>query len=322
MGNGKSKYEARTHEEIKQIINTYGICYVPCVLDEEEIVKMLTGTWHYFEHLTKNDELPVEMSNPKSWQEIQSLQPDGGMLFHKYNAGHSQHMWNLRQNSQILSIWSTLLECSYLEMLVSFDGFSFLLPPEETHDNWHSDNEIWYHLDQSLYSVEQDGFQSFVTAYDMDENDATIRFFEKSHLLTQKFVDTFGYISDTDWVPFHYEHVQWWKQQCSESAIKCPAGSLVIWDSRLVHYGGKPKRCRKHARTKCTAYLSYSCRNKADEKTIAKKIHGFENKCTSNHYAHRASFFPQGDISEITPIENPTLNHVGYLLAGYSLPST
>lgn len=322
MGQTKSKYEARSHEEIKTNINKYGICFVPKVLDSTEITNMITGTWDYFEHVTANDEEPILMSDPRSWSNIQTLFPSANMLFHKYSSGHSPHMWELRQNEKVLSIWSKLLNCNYKEMLVSFDGFSFLLPPEETNESWHNDNETWYHVDQTLTVSEQRGFQSFITAYDINENDATIRFFEKSHLLTQNFVNKFGIIEQGDWVRFNDEHVSWYKSICPECDMICPAGSMVIWDSRLVHYGGKPRRGRANKNTKCTAYLSYSPSYMIDEPTRNQKIHGFLNKLTSNHYAHRASFFEQGSMIDINPLDTPQLSEIGYLLAGYTFDDT
>ena len=54
-----------------------------------------------------------------------------------------------------------------------------------------------------------------------------------------------------------------------------------------------------------------------DEYIRKEKIKGFNNKCTSNHYAHRVSDYDQGRIDEINQIDEPELNTIGYLLAGY-----
>ena len=310
-------YKATTRREIKSKLEEYGICYIPNVLDSSEIMDMICGTWDYFEHVTELDDIPVKIGDPKTWSSIQLLEPTKGMMFNKYNAGHSQHMWNLRQNNNICKIWANLLGCKIEDLLVSFDGFSFLLPPEQTHDHWHNEKEQWYHVDQRLSIHEQDGYQSFVTAYDIGEDDATLTFLEGSHLLTKKFTNKFDCNKNSDWYQFNEEEMKWWKSKCLEREITCPAGSLVIWDSRLVHYGRKPKRCRMHKNTKCIAYLSYS--NKSRDPTIIdKKIIGFNSMLTSNHYAHRASFFNQGNLDSINKINLPILSELGYSLVGFT----
>jgi hypothetical protein len=317
MGQSVS-YEAKTQNDIKRLLNAHGICYVPKVLNLTEIVAMISGTWDYFEHITKYDDVPIKVSDPASWSNINTLNPVSGMIFHDYSAGHSPHMWDLRQNEKIIDIWSQLLNCNYKDMLVSFDGFSFLLPPEHTNENWCDDKPMPYHLDQSLKVTEASGYQSFVTAYDIGKDDATLCFFDKSHLLTKEFVDEFGIMTNSDWVQFNTAHINWFKNKCTESCITCPAGSMVIWDSRLVHCGRKPKRGRSMPMYKCIAYLSYSPRNLASEDVIKKRKEGFHKKNTSNHYAHRAEFFYQNDTSEINEIDDQELYEIGMLLVGYT----
>ena len=54
------------------------------------------------------------------------------MLIQHWNIGHSQASWNVRQNIKIVEIFAHFWGCSVEELLVSFDGLSFNLPPEVT----------------------------------------------------------------------------------------------------------------------------------------------------------------------------------------------
>ena len=52
--------------------------------------------------------------------------------------------------------------------------------PEETNRGWH--RSTWYHTDQSYLRPDFECVQDWVTAYDVDEGDATLAFMEKSNI--------------------------------------------------------------------------------------------------------------------------------------------
>lgn len=328
MGNnlfiGSSKYEATNIEDVKSKLKQYGICYVPNVLTEEECVQMISGTWDFLEHLTQKDDIPVKRHKPYSWTNLATLCPLSDMLYHYWNAGQSQHLWNIRQNEKILKIFSLFWDCTPEELLVSFDGFAFLPPPEVTGTGFAQANSKQYHIDQSLTRPYFDGIQSFVTAYDINDNDATLSFYESSHKLIVEFIDQFGIRSDGDWVRFEPKEVNFFASKCKEIQMKCPAGSLVIWDSRLVHTPMKPNRNREISNTRCISYLSYSKKDRIQEEKLLQKIEAFENMYTSNHYAHNPGYFNEVPPNHtrvedyVTQIEFPTLKPIGYSLVGYN----
>ena len=77
-------------------------------------------------------------------------------------------------------------------------------------------------------------------------------------------------------------------------------------------------------------YLSYLPRSTiSDLEILNKRIKGFENRLTSNHYANRSTFFQtipgvyinkgySDDVNDyITPIEDPILTVLGSRLVGY-----
>jgi hypothetical protein len=328
MGNlfsNRPKYEACTNKEIEEKLKEYGVCYVPNVLTDKERFALISGTWDFFEHLTQNDgEDAIKRHNKDSWQQLSSLCPINHMLYNRWNAGHAQHSWDIRQNPHIVNIFAEFWKCKAEDLLVSFDSFGFLPPPEVTNEGWYTPKTEWYHLDQSLKRPYFDGVQAMVTAYDINEGDATLTFFEQSHKYIYDFIEIFGTKSDSDWVPFNSDEVNFFNDRCKKVGIMCPSKSLIIWDSRLVHCGIGPKKERKVENTRCISYISYSNKNKISDEQLNCKKMAFENMITSNHYAHNPNYIntlpPHHDNIEnyVVPINPPVLTDLGKSLVGYS----
>ena len=320
-------------ESVKILLDKYGVVIIPNVLNKEEQQNMMNGMWDMFEHLTQNwtkgsdDDYRIKRYDKNSWLSLFDLEPTNNMMYQKWNIGHAQHLWDLRMNIKIVNIFADIWDVKPEELLVSFDGLSFLPPPEETDIGW-SDGDTWFHLDQTVTKPYFDGIQGWITGVDVQEGDGSLLFYEGSHKLIENFVEHFGIRTKSDWVLLKEDEDEFFKERCEMKAIKCPAGSLVIWDSRTVHCGMGPIKDRKNDNFRCISYLSYSPRSKCDKETLKEKIKGFNEMKTSNHYANRATFFPtlsnklnKYDINElVTPLEKPVLNELGKCLVGKSSP--
>ncbi len=306
-----------TKDTLRETIEKYGIAIIPNVIDKKECMDMYNGAWNFFEHVSYNWKCRVNRYNESTWTNFNQFYPSASMLFQHFNIGHSQHSWNLRQNPKIVDIFANFWGLSKNDLLVSFDGMSFLPPPEITDIGW--ENKPWFHMDQRLSKPNFDGIQGWITAFDVDEGDATLAFFANSHLYTEEFSKQFPEKDkENDWVLLSKEEVEFYESRCKIDTIKCPAGSLVIWDSRLVHYGKCPSRTRKYPKFRCINYLSYSPKSTVeDEQVYIDKLYGLENLLTSNHYANRAGFFKTYDnLIEYNKIDSPQLTELGRSLAG------
>jgi len=324
------KYKAYDSESVKTLLDKYGVVIIPNVLNKEEQQNMMNGMWDMFEHLTQkwtkssdDDDYRIKRDDKKSWLSLFDLEPTNNMMYQKWNIGHAQHLWDLRMNIKIVNIFADIFNVKPEELLVSFDGLSFLPPPEDTDIGW-SDGNTWFHLDQTVTKPYFDGIQGWITGVDVEEGDGSLLFYEGSHKLIESFVENFGIRTKSDWVLLKEDENEFFKERCEMKAIKCPAGSLVIWDSRTVHCGMGPKKERKNNNFRCISYLSYSPKSTSNEGILKEKIEGFNKMKTSNHYANRATFFPtlsyklnKYDINEfVTPLEKPILNELGKSLVG------
>jgi hypothetical protein len=312
-----------TPERAKETLAKYGVAIIPSVLDDIECKEMEEGMWNTLEHWTQNWELPIKRTDSKSWRNIRDLFPKHSMLIQQYGLGHAQFIWNLRQNPKCLDVFSKLWQCDANDLLVSFDGASFHMPSEITNIGWH--RQTWFHTDQSYLRNDFECIQSWVTAFDVNEGDATLAIYENSHKCHKEFSDAFNLKSKDDWYKLEgATQLQFYKDKgCNLKYITCPKGSMVLWDSRSIHCGIEPRRGRASPNFRCVAYLCYMPRILSKEKELKKKIKAFEEMRMTSHWPCKIKLFPKmprtygAEIKEVVPLSSPTLTTVGRKLAGY-----
>jgi ectoine hydroxylase-related dioxygenase (phytanoyl-CoA dioxygenase family) len=312
-----------TKEYLRETIDQYGVAIIPSVLNEMECNQMIDGLWDYFEHITQNWEIPIHRNNQDSWKEILKLYPIHTMLFQYFHCGHSQVVWNIRENLKILEIFSYFWECNNEDLLVSFDGFAFGLPPEVIKKGWNQ-NRTWYHTDQSYTRNEFQSLQSWVTAFDVNEDDATLGFMEGSNRFHKEFADHFHIESKNDWYKLTKEEENFYlTKECQYKKIKCPKGSIVFWDSRTIHCAIDSIKDRSIKNFREIIYLCYQSRKLFDKKNLEKKKKTFLELRMTNHYPCKIKLFPKNPqtygkkLPEFTMIEKPILTDIGYKLAGF-----
>lgn len=312
-----------TPQTLRATLNEYGVAIIPNVLNNEECNKMISETWDFFETISSNWEIPINRNNPNTWRGFYDLYPKHSMLIQNWSVGHCQASWNLRQNEKIVNIFAQLWACNNEDLLVSFDGLSFHLPPEDTNRGWNKNN-TWYHVDQSYKRPNFECIQSWVTACDVNKGDATLSVYEKSHRYTTEFANTFNVDTSDNWYKLSEAHQQFYKNKgCNIVNIECSKGSMVFWDSRLVHCGVEPNKDRANKNLRCVIYLCYMPRNTSNEAQIAKKQKAFNDLRTTSHWANKVKLFPKlprtyGEpLPDIKEIQKPVLTPLGMKLAGF-----
>jgi len=312
-----------TKETLKETIQTYGVAIIPKVLDEKECHNIVNGIWDFLEFITKESDTPLDRKNPKTWREFYKLFPLHSMLLQHHGVGHAQVSWDVRQNRKIVDIFSHFWNCTPEDLLVSFDGLSFSLPPEKTNKGWFRNN-LWYHTDQSYLTPEFKCVQSWVSGLDVHKNDATLAFLEGSNKFHKEFRDHFNINNKKDWYKLKKEEEDFYiNKGCSHKKIHCPKGSLVFWDSRTIHCGVQPLKKRSEANIRAVIYLCYMPRSLCDKKNLRKKQKAFEELRTTTHYPCNIRLFPKtprtygSPMPPITPIPTPLLTELGKKLAGF-----
>lgn len=312
-----------TKETLEETIHKYGVAIIPGVLDDAECESMLSGMWDFFEHITQGWEKPLNRNDKDSWREFYKLYPLHSMLIQHWGAGHAQASWDLRQNPKIVEIFAHFWGCSVNELLVSFDGLSFHLPPEVTNRGWNR-NKVWYHTDQSYTTPEFRCIQSWVSAFDINEGDATLSIMEGSNKYHAEFRDQFNMTDKSNWHKLTVEQQQFYTDKgCDIKNIKVPKGGLVFWDSRTIHCGIEASKSRPIPKLRAVIYLCYMPSRMCSKNDLKKKQKAFHELRTTSHYPCNIKLFGKsprtygGFMPTITTVNPPVLTDLGKSLAGF-----
>ncbi len=288
---------------------------------------MEEGMWDYLEHLTGDLPQPMLRDNHVSWKVYKTLFPKHSMLLQQWGIGHAQFIWNLRENRKLIEPFSQLYSVDPEDLLVSFDGASFHFPPETLGTGWYT-GKGWLHTDQSYTRNKFMCVQSWVTAREVNAGDATLTFLESSNNFHAAFAKEFDIHSTSDWFKLDKPQTDFYLDRgCTQKCIKCPAGSMVFWDSRTIHAGQECLRQRAKPNLRCVVYLCYTPRSMATEALLKKKREAFESLRTTNHYPHKPKLFPVVPHTYGAPIpsplrsvQRPVVGTLGELLAGGVYP--
>jgi len=315
-----------TVENLVHTLDKYGVAIIDNVLDNKECKTMLNGFWGFLSHISQTWKVPIEKNNPKSWSGFSSLLPMHSMLLQHHGIGQAQFIWDIRQNQKIIDIFSELWCVPADDLLVSFDGASFHMPPEITKKGNFKGN-VWMHTDQSPLRSGFECVQSWVTALDVNPGDATLAFLESSHKYHDQLAAKYNSKEKRNWFKLtKQEQYDYFikKLKCKRVCIMCPAGSMVFWDSRVMHAGQESLLEREMQNFRCVVYLCYTPRELASDADIRKKIKAFEALRTTSHWPHKPILFavkprlyPGMKMPEITPIKPHVLTDSGNRLVGY-----
>lgn len=312
----RSKAYHCTIDTLQETLDEFGVAVVTGVLDSSASKELADDLWSYLEHITQRWDVPIQRANPSTWSRIYDLMPSHSMLMQHFEIGHSPAAWKVRQNPTIVDIFAKLHGARADDLLASFDGAAIGLPPEITRRGWQRPGALWMHTDQSFLRNDKECYQSWVTAHDVGVGDATLVVLERSHRLHGEFAETFhpdGTAPKEDWYKLNDEELAFYRYAaCSEVRVACPAGSLVIWDSRTIHQGGQPLKGRPTARERAVVYLCYQpvTALAADDraKAIQKKRRAFLDKRMTSHWPLKSKLFGKSPqhygkgLPEITPI--------------------
>lgn len=323
-----SKYEFEkylsTVDDVKIVLDTYGVAIIPNVLNDEECHAMNNGIWNTLEHLTSDWEKPLNRNDSENWKEIKKLYPKHSMLIQNFSIGHAQYVWDVRQNPKVIEVFAKIWQCDKEDLLVSFDGTSFHIPPETTKLGWYRGND-WFHCDQSFLDSKFKCVQGWVTGYDINEGDATLSILENSNEYHKEFQKRFKTDVKDDWYKLNDDEKKFYIEEnnCSPMRIKCPKGSLVLWDSRTIHCGSEALKTRTIPNFRNIVYVCYEPRSNCSKKNLIKKQKAFENLRMTSHWPCKVKLFPinprtyGGPIYDVKPLPNPILNNLGKKLAGF-----
>ena len=307
------------------MVQKYGVAIVPNVLNEQEIVEMVDGMWTMLEYLTAKFPVPMHRDKPETYASIKYLRPIETVIFQQWSIGHADFIWQLRQNPKVVEIFAKLWNVSNEELLVSFDGASFQMPPETTKFGWYDQSPL-FHTDQSLARNDFECVQAWITGFNVNEHDATLAFLEGSQKYHAEFAAKFNISYPEDWyvVSHNKRQMDFYvrEKNCAPKCIKCPAGTMVFWDSRTIHFDLPSLKERQVPNFRCVAYICMLPRNMSNERELKKKQDAFNKMLSTSHWPNRIVTFPTRSmfneagivVQEMPP---PRVTPLGMKLAGF-----
>lgn len=310
-----------TPENVKVTLETFGVAIVPHVLTADECKSMSRRAWQTIRRVTKG---VVTYDNPTRFFDL--LHPSHSTTLNTGSFGQADYVWDIvRQNVRVVEPFRRIWNVERAEdLLVSFDGIGFCPAPAST-DRGYRHNHNWLHVDQRFSDPSFQCVQGWVTSEPVNPGDATLLVSETSHRRFADFAERFDLQTyKKDWFKLlNQDQVDFYKG-LPLRAIVCPAGSLVLWDSRTLHQG--LEATRESLQFRSIAYVCYTPRSLATPKDLKKKQQAFRDGRTTTHWPHRpkvAGKFPQlygkpkPDLEEITPYPYEALSDLGKRLAGF-----
>lgn len=306
-----------------------GWAIVPGVISPQQSQAMIDGFWKWTQRTCG-----AKPDQPSSWRNIHKLYLKHGMLIQHWSVGHMQPIWDLRDNDNVISIFQQIHNCR--DLAVSFDGASISLPPEVTGRGWH--RKDWLHIDQSLRRSDFECVQGWVTPLEVRPGDATLSLLEGSHLHHADFArhvagpdnEPSVSCSPKDWHMLTDEEILWFRNRgCRRVDVQCPAGAMVLWDSRTVHSGRAPLKNRLESNLRMVAYISMMPRRLLTLADKKKKHRALLEGRTTNHWAaKRVRLFPKlprtygGVLPNVPSYSPPLLSRRAARMAGWDAPET
>ncbi len=301
---------------LKETLSIYGVAIIPNILDEDECESMMNGAWDFLEHISSKWEVPLSQDDETTWSGFANLCALHSMLIQHHGVGQAQFLWDVRQNPKVIKVFETLWGTS--DLLVSFDGASIHLPPEVTKKGHF--HKMWLHTDQSYQRNDFECVQSWVTAKEVRDDDASLIVMPKSHLLHREVATAFklneGPKSNFERIGDNV--VAFYKEKgCIPTRITCPAGSMVLWDSRTIHCGSESEKNRALPNVRCVGYICMMPKRMATKAQLKKRRKAFDEKRTMTHHPINGTLFPKSprtygkSMPTMTEVNTPVLIELG-----------
>lgn len=266
-----------------------GYCVIPEVLSTSEAKALYERVWYEF---IEKAWPKCKMDDRSHWKEEFPIHDQYGIF--KGPAGQIQVMWDLRQDPRIVDVFAEVWNTN--DLVVSMDGISLMCPPEirkGSFDPWpHVDQSNIVFVSESLLKTNPYTIQGQFLFEDSFDGDGGFYCIPKSHLRFDEFapqlkeeaniaswtynnkflMDFFSHAKDELGNAYSMKH------------ITAPRGSLILWDSRTVHWNQSPSENRppsENPRVRMVGYLLYLPKTRLTAEARMLRKEAFEKGITT-----------------------------------------
>ena len=268
--------------QIKEELEEKGYIVIKNILDHQKIEKSKELFFNW-----KN--------NLENFEEIYKQHTIHG-IFKYHEVGHQEHAWYLRTLPEIQDIYKTIWNTN--ELVVSFDGCCYIPKEFSKKDN------IWTHTDQAPNKKGLTCYQSFISLTNNKER--TLLVYEGSHKLHEAYFNERNIKDSKNWHLIEESFLN--SISNTKKILEIPAGSLVLWDSRVFHQNqyGKPNSEERLVQYICFLPKNVKENSQSQQK---KRLLYLENLRTTSHWPYPIHVNPlqgrtYGDINKIIDYKN------------------
>lgn len=290
------------------------------VMSREKAEEYRGEMWKHMESMKlRGENIGMRRDDVKTWTKWGEYTAVG-MLGQSLN--HSEMHWKIREmcHKPFSRIWRDK------NLLVSYDGANFFPPTK---------SEVfreWFHCDRSRIDDDKyNQIQGQVVLTESGEKDGGLV------LITTK--DPHPKAYESLW----YDYLQKHKSQgygrfdvdANDSLIQgkghiikvcAPAGSLILWNSKIIHCNAPPQYTEGVENERFTLYVSMHPRKYATSVDLQKRVEGYERGWVSGHVCVGHQCHPRPPVSSCnfpsvdTIIPAPATTPLRRMLIGYPLP--
>ena len=261
-------------------LNAKGYAVIPSLFTEKECLAFKEMVWDFLEGIGL--ERDMDYAKMKATQ----LPPHAHGIMTNYRMNHAKPFRELRVHPKILAVHSMLNGSSCLTSSLDRVNCKF---PGRTYRS----KDRWPHVDQNARNLGLRYVQSYITFNACNEESPQNRFYEGSHLIfeeyfkdrrTSKTGDAWLRLSLEDRLSVEEEY------KCPLVKPNCPAGSMVLWDSRTIH---DPDEGTNFEDGRLVAYHCYTkCFPGMGETFKTKKKNAFSTCRSTPHAPYPQTLFP------------------------------
>jgi len=157
-----------------------------------------------------------------------------------------------------------------------------------------STGKSWLHLDQGKNRHGLQCVQGVINLRNVDENAGSLRVLKQAHKFHDEFLQKFPPDHPKNWIKLSSEQIDWYREKkCEEYVVApIPAGSLVLWDSRLVHSNRSTLSLDRMAVYVCPVPAAWARAESKSGVVFKKRKEAFFGARGTSHWPHSVTLFP------------------------------
>ncbi|KAJ0325555.1 hypothetical protein COL5a_007366 [Colletotrichum fioriniae] len=295
-----------------------GFAVIPSVIPYNKAIEYQQKA---FAWLKSFDNAALDLADPTTWTPENLPFISGINTVNHYGVVHEKFMWDIRQETGVIDVFAEVWNTR--DLIVSFDALNITLPRRQGH----IPRKKWPHVDQSPYRQGLECVQGIVNLSKAGSEDGGLTVYPGTHKITESFFKE--HTDKSEWTRkdfFNYtpEQIAWFeKEGYREHKVVAEPGDLIIWDSRLIHFGAEPTSKSDTIRT--ITYVSYAPASFATKEALKAKKKAFEEWLATTHWPHdnivprtNQPTLPDGTVDNrrSEPLEKPELTPELLRLAG------